>query len=527
MSIEKYKPSNEEVEKAEGMMTEEQKAMSKEREESFISPESKSFDFKNNTLLLRVDKESLDLQDIREKAEQAGFEEKGEFHITILGFKNGAEIKKILKKLSPEEQQAKIVEIQTLVDGTDWSFVPEDRKFHISKEYKTPDPKNKDVELSEMRESYIQMVHLPAMKDFYTKLNGILGTNLELPPAHTTLYTSGTDKEKAKMGIGINSEAELAQLNPELISGVPAENQAEAGVEHDWGIEVLEQVKDIAPSQFHPDKKWMATHFKIDRPDGTSEEVESTKTILKIKSKDGVEIEVPAFATHHIMSLHLKGEEAGSTMEGGSLETSFGVVAEHLPRELPFKGEAAAFEMDVEQNTGTEGVTSQAEMLEKGIATTEDLETLTTAKDEVFRLNIEGTDEEKKKFVDEFNAKVSGNVKLGIRGGAVTPFFTAERQPTSKMFLVVGKEKDPDNSEHNRVWTMTPGRYMDKLPSDGKFIGRFASEGIPEGTTVADLWKKVRGGEKLSPQEIALIDEQRKAQECWWNGGFIVAPEKK
>jgi len=233
MSMEKYKPSNEEVEKAEGMMTEEQKAMSKEREESFISPESKSFDFKNNTLLLRVDKESLDLQDIREKAEQAGFEEKGEFHITILGFKNGAEIKKILKKLSPEEQQAKIVEIQTLVDGTDWSFVPEDRKFHISKEYKTPDPKNKDVELSEMRESYIQMVHLPAMKDFYTKLNGILGTNLELPPAHTTLYTSGTDKEKAKMGIGINSEAELAQLNPELISGVPAENQAEAGVEHD------------------------------------------------------------------------------------------------------------------------------------------------------------------------------------------------------------------------------------------------------------------------------------------------------
>ncbi len=307
---------------------------------------------------------------------------------------------------------------------------------------------------------------------------------------------------------------------------VVAEQQEKTSEKY-WGVEVLDDVKDIAPSQFDSEKKWLATHFKIDHPDGTSEEIESTKTILKIANEDGVEIEVPAFATHHIMSLHLKGEEAGSTMEGGSLEASFKVVAEHLPRKLPFKGESAAFEVDVEQNTGTEGVSSQREMMEKGVATKEDLEMLAAAKDEVFRLNIEGADEEKKKFVEEFNSKMSGNVKLGIRGGAITPFFTAERQPTSKMFVVIGKEKDQDDSEHNRVWTMTPGRYMDKLPTDGKFNGRFASEGVTEGTTIADLWKKVRAGEKLSSGEVALIDAQKKAQECWWNGGFIVPPEKK
>ena len=294
-----------------------------------------------------------------------------------------------------------------------------------------------------------------------------------------------------------------------------------------WSVEVLEQVGDITPTQFHPERKWQATHFNITRPDGTQEEVESQRNILKIKSRNGVEIEVPAFATHHIMSLHLKGEEAGGTLEGGSLESSFGVVAKHLPRELPFKGEAAAFEVDVKQPTGTEGVTSQREMMEKGVATAQDLETLSAAKDEVFRLNIEGTDVEKQFFIDQFNAKLSGNVKLSIRGGSITPFFNADRQTTSKMFIVVGKEKDPDNSEHNRVWTMTPGRYMDKLPTDGSFIGRNPSEGIPEGTTVADLWKKVRGGEKLSPQELALVDAQKKAQECWWNGGFIVPAEKK
>ena len=293
---------------------------------------------------------------------------------------------------------------------------------------------------------------MQAMQDFYEKLNGILGSNLEAPPAHVTLYTNGTDKEKAKMGIGINSEAELAQLNPELISESSKETSVET--EKAWNVEILEQVKDIKPSQFHPEKKWMATHFMIEKPDGTTEEVESTKIILKVKNKNGVDIEVPAFAVHHIMSLHLKGEEAGGVIEGG-LESSFGVVAEHLPSEIPFKGNSAAFEVDAKQNTGTEGVSSQREMMEKGIATKEDLDILATAKDEVFRLNV--STDEKKKFVDEFNVKVSGNVRLVSRR-CRAPFFTAERQPTSKMFLVVG-EKDPDNSEHNRVWTMTPGRY--------------------------------------------------------------------
>ncbi len=303
--------------------------------------------------------------------------------------------------------------------------------------------------------------------------------------------------------------------------GVPAPAAAIESADQ-WSVETLEQVSDITPSQFHPERKWMATHFNITRPDGSTEEIESQKNILKIKSKDGVDIEVPAFATHHIMSLHLKGEEAGGTLEGGSLQSSFGIVAKHLPRELPFKNGAAAFEMDVKQQTGTEGVTSQKEMMEKGVASKEDLATLAYAKDEVFRLNIEGADNEKQAFVDEFNSKMSGNVKLGIRGGSITPFFTADRQPTTKMFLVVGKEKDPtDSAEHNRVWTMTPGRYMDKLPTDGSFIGRNATEGIAEGTTVADLWKKVRGGEKLTPQELSLVDAQKKAQECWWNGGFL------
>jgi len=313
---------------------------------------------------------------------------------------------------------------------------------------------------------------------------------------------------------------DIAQLSGQL---KPLSEEAKG----QWSVEVLSQVQDIKPSQFHPERKWMATHFQITQPDGKSMEIPSTQVMLTITSKDGTKIEVPAFATHHIMSLHLKGEEAGSTMTG-SLESSFRSVAEHLPAKLPFGKESAAFEIDLQQATGTEGVTSQKEMLEKGIVSKEDLALLETAKETVFKLNVEGTDEEKQKFITEFNAQLAGkNLKLGIRAGAITPFFTAERQPTTKMFVVVGKEKDPDDSEHNRVWTMTPGRHMERLPTDNKFMGRLPTEGISEGTTVADILKKAESGAALSETETVLLNEQKKAQECWWNGGFIAPPEKK
>mgnify|MGYP001608645131 FL=1 len=189
-----------------------------EQEKSFLSPEGKSFDEGKNTLLLDLDKSTVDLDAIKELAEKKGFEQKGEFHITVLGFKNGGEVKKALKALPEPERQNALVQIKSLVDSTDWNFTFDPKRYHISKEYVSPDPKNKGAELRERRESYIQMVDLPGMKIFYDKLNAILGTNLEAPPAHITLYTGGDDKEKSKMGIGINTESEFLKMNPELIS---------------------------------------------------------------------------------------------------------------------------------------------------------------------------------------------------------------------------------------------------------------------------------------------------------------------
>lgn len=189
----------------------------KPEQEQSLTPEKINFDEKNFTLLLDLDKSAVDLAGLRESANKNGFEQKDEFHITVLGFKNGGEIKKILKKMTPEQKQDMLAKIKALVDETDWSFKFEPQKYHIAKDYKTADPKNKGAEITEHRESYIQTISLPGIESFYKKLNILLGTSMEPPPAHITLFTGGSDKEKAKMGIGINSQEELKKLNSKEI----------------------------------------------------------------------------------------------------------------------------------------------------------------------------------------------------------------------------------------------------------------------------------------------------------------------
>jgi|GEM_PF-920990 hypothetical protein len=218
MIFKKYQPSEQEVLREEKALTPEEETQSTEREKSFIVPENIAYNEGSGTLLLSLGEEAAGAEEIRPAAEQNGFEEKNEFHITVVGFRNAAEIRKALKKFSSLERQEKIDAIGALIKDTDWKFVPEARAFRIAKEYKNPDPKHKGAEVTEHRESYIRMVHLPAMERFYGELSNILGADIRPQPPHITLFTAGTDKEKAKGGIGINTKEELKKLIQEEIS---------------------------------------------------------------------------------------------------------------------------------------------------------------------------------------------------------------------------------------------------------------------------------------------------------------------
>ncbi len=171
------------------------------------------FNEEKYTLLLGINKSSVDLNNIRDVASKNGFKEKEEFHTTVIGFKNGGEIKKILEAVPPNKKSYIVYEIKEIMNSIDWSFDVKSEIYHISKEFIFNDYKNNNAKKIENRESYVQMLNMSGIKIFYVKLNYLLDTNFEAPLAHITLFTGGD----SDMGIGISTEEEFLKMNPELI----------------------------------------------------------------------------------------------------------------------------------------------------------------------------------------------------------------------------------------------------------------------------------------------------------------------
>lgn len=190
-----YKPTPQEM----GMTTETQEQVKKME----ITEEKP-------TILLGVDTRGLQLDELEPYASELGFERKKEFHITIIGFKVGGEIKKLLKK-HPEKELV-LQQINGILQQYDWVYTPKNDVYKIAKDYEFSDPKNKEQKIPEHRETYVQMVELPDLAPCYTQLNQLLGTAFSTPLPHVTLFVKGSP-----MGIGVNSEEEFFQLHPEKV----------------------------------------------------------------------------------------------------------------------------------------------------------------------------------------------------------------------------------------------------------------------------------------------------------------------
>jgi hypothetical protein len=288
----------------------------------------------------------------------------------------------------------------------------------------------------------------------------------------------------------------------------------------------------------HPPKpRWqlevVIPFSSIDRPesggaiviqglDGATQELAPETVVAYIRSANGEQIDISAETAHHIDSFHVRGEQAGGVATEG-LKGLLITLAEHLPAELPFdKQGMAELEIDTQKIVGTSGVATQAEMLNAGIITDADIVKLKDLKEAAARLNITDDATAKEAFLADANQQLAGrSVRLGIRGGAITPFFNAQPQPTTKLFLAIRRMTDAGVPKQELL-TVTPGPKMPPLPTDETFTGRRPMLGIAPGETVATLLQKQGEGMSLSPEEQALVDRQRAAQEGWWDGGFIV-----
>lgn len=199
---------------AEEENAEEEEEQEEEGEKMLMTPENVAFDTKKYTLLLDLNKDDIDLSEIQDQIAGEGFEQKNEFHITVLSFKKANVIKKALKALPDEEKQSTIEQISLLVDETDWNISLEPQIHHLKKEYPPSDPQSEGEEEKQWRESYVQMVNMQGIETFYEKLNALLGTDLEAPPTHITLSTGGNEKS-AHMGIAVNTAQEMEDLTVE------------------------------------------------------------------------------------------------------------------------------------------------------------------------------------------------------------------------------------------------------------------------------------------------------------------------
>ena len=164
--------------------------------------ETLSFSERNLTLLLNMKREDIDLR--RYQAISDGFEQKSEFHLTLIGNYGGREIKNAINTFNLYYQYNAVEKIRALAYETDWEYSLLDVIYKVSKEYRDTDK----------RESIVQMATIPCLVDFYDNLNKMFKTNLMYPLEHVTLFTRGTNPERSKMGIGINSEIDFFELNP-------------------------------------------------------------------------------------------------------------------------------------------------------------------------------------------------------------------------------------------------------------------------------------------------------------------------
>ena len=171
-----------------------------------------------------------------------GFEKKEEFHITILGFRHGRKIEEAMSEMTDRETVEE--QIADMSDNTEWLFEFNPEIYHISKKYNYRDA-NTGEQKQETREALIQMIKLESLVNFFDRLNEMLGTDMEPPLTHITLYTKGTDKEKGREGIGIDTEENLKTLNPKLISANQLDSKSTRSVQ--------KYTKIILPTRSQPD----------------------------------------------------------------------------------------------------------------------------------------------------------------------------------------------------------------------------------------------------------------------------------
>jgi len=149
-----------------------------------------------------------DVPVVRELAIRENFREQDYRHITVLG----RNIRKIEAAIYIQPDPETVIEkIRDTAEHLDWSFTLLD----VYKIAQTGD--FRDDGIIEHRLSYIRLIHMPAMEEYYAFLNDMLQLDLPTQYPHITLFTKGEQPNPPYFGIPIPSEEAFNSMSPEKI----------------------------------------------------------------------------------------------------------------------------------------------------------------------------------------------------------------------------------------------------------------------------------------------------------------------
>lgn len=178
-----------------------------------ISPTKVDLNSERATLLLDIASEDIDVSELAELAVKYGYEQKDEYHVTLLGFAKGREIKAFLNSLGQEERARMGQEIENLVNQIEWKIKILPDQHLISREKEVEYPYGSKQMVDEYRSSIVQMVEIAGAEDFYTKLSELTGLQFDPPPTHITIFAKSSIPAYMKAGIGIDSAEQFAAMN--------------------------------------------------------------------------------------------------------------------------------------------------------------------------------------------------------------------------------------------------------------------------------------------------------------------------
>lgn len=173
---------------------------------NFLHPIEKRFIVDKFTAIVDIEPPTEIDSRIQGEAKALGMHQKNDFHITVIGNKNGRAIKELPDGPGMETYLAE------KFNNTDWNYLLLPEYYQIQKFYgrEALSKSGYSEEVPEHnRYTIIQKIILPDLEKFYMDLNERTGLNLPVPVPHITLFSGAEYEPLAQRGIGVDTEVDF------------------------------------------------------------------------------------------------------------------------------------------------------------------------------------------------------------------------------------------------------------------------------------------------------------------------------